>query len=267
MANLKDLIVNGAARIAGALHILKVNPNPTSSNNGTIVVGEANKVDTYRGVVELIPNSGISSTTGGGEIKLLAHPNATTKPGFAIEQYNDYLRVFGLASSDGTTVTGGGAPLKIDPYNAVIGSTNSNKEYTVNQNTAELTDDSTIKGANCRWVSRSHIYKKIVTVGNNGQIILNDVNRVYVFKPPSAAETITFSGSVEVNTQIYTFELWLNFTDRVASITWPSSVKWTLPGSAPSLTSRGWHLLEFTKIGVNSEWLGRLKGSWYTTSD
>lgn len=73
---------------------------------------------TIYGDIDLKPFG--DSAEEGGEIHLLANGKAPTKAGSAIDNYNGTLRIFGRASADGTTVTGSGTPLVINPYAKTI---------------------------------------------------------------------------------------------------------------------------------------------------
>lgn len=67
------------------------------------------------GTLNVTPASG-----EGGEIHLNASTANTTQAGIALDQLNSQFRIFGLASADGTTKTGSGTPLVIDPYAKTI---------------------------------------------------------------------------------------------------------------------------------------------------
>lgn len=56
----------------------------------------------------------------GGELHLEASTANTTQAGIILDQYDSKLRVYGIASADGTTKTGVGTPLIIDPYSKNI---------------------------------------------------------------------------------------------------------------------------------------------------
>lgn len=62
--------------------------------------------------------SATDSNAEGGEISLNASKNTLT--GTTIDNYNGYLRIFGIPSADGTTQKGNGTALKIDPYAKTI---------------------------------------------------------------------------------------------------------------------------------------------------
>lgn len=70
---------------------------------------------TMTGGLSLRPASG-----EGGQLQLMASTANTTQAGIALDQYNSTLRIFGIASADGTTKTGAGTPLVIDPYAKTI---------------------------------------------------------------------------------------------------------------------------------------------------
>lgn len=56
----------------------------------------------------------------GGEIHLDASEANDTQAGIVLDQYDSKLRIFGIPSADGTTKTGVGTPLSIDPYSKNI---------------------------------------------------------------------------------------------------------------------------------------------------
>lgn len=66
------------------------------------------------GTLSLRPTSG-----EGGQINISASEENTSQTGIAIDQYNSTLRIFGIASADGT-VTGTGTSLIIHPYDATM---------------------------------------------------------------------------------------------------------------------------------------------------
>lgn len=68
------------------------------------------------GDLTLRPESG----TIGGRIKMKPSSVMDTESGIAIEQYSSGLRIYGIPSADGTSVTGTGTPLIINPYNKTI---------------------------------------------------------------------------------------------------------------------------------------------------
>jgi hypothetical protein len=56
----------------------------------------------------------------GGQLELRASTANTTQAGIVLDQLNSQFRIFGRASADGTTKTGTGTPLVIDPYAKTI---------------------------------------------------------------------------------------------------------------------------------------------------
>lgn len=71
--------------------------------------------DTMTGSLTLKPSSG-----EGGQLNLSASNANTTQAGITLDQLNSQLRIFGIASADGTTKTGTGTALVIDPYAKTI---------------------------------------------------------------------------------------------------------------------------------------------------
>ena len=84
---------------------------PTASNVGAV----AKTGDTMTGSLNIKPASG-----EGGQLNLHAATEDTTHNGIALDNLNGIFRVFGIASTDGTTKTGVGTPLEIDPYAKTI---------------------------------------------------------------------------------------------------------------------------------------------------
>ena len=74
---------------------------------------------TLTGLLTLTPSG---STTEGGEIRLSAPTGDATMNGLVIDSYKGTLRIFGTASADGTTKTGSGTVLEINPYDRTIAS-------------------------------------------------------------------------------------------------------------------------------------------------
>ena len=60
------------------------------------------------------------SSVEGGEIHLCASASANTVNGIILDNYNGTFRIFGIPSADGSTKTGNGTPLVIDPYAKTI---------------------------------------------------------------------------------------------------------------------------------------------------
>lgn len=71
--------------------------------------------DTMTGTLNLTPASG-----EGGEIHLNASTAQTAQAGIVLDQQSSTFRIFGIASADGTSKTGTGTPLVIDPYAKTI---------------------------------------------------------------------------------------------------------------------------------------------------
>lgn len=89
-----------------------------TSSNVTTALGytPVNKAgDTMSGTLALKPASG-----EGGQLELRASTANTTQAGIVLDQLNSTFRIFGIASADGTTKTGAGTPLVIDPYGKTI---------------------------------------------------------------------------------------------------------------------------------------------------
>ena len=70
---------------------------------------------TLTGTLGLEPASG-----AGGKVELRASTANTTQTGIVLDQYQSNLRIYGIASADGTTQTGVGRPLVINPYDHTI---------------------------------------------------------------------------------------------------------------------------------------------------
>lgn len=56
----------------------------------------------------------------GGEIHLSIATNDKSHNGIVLDNFNGTFRIFGIPSADGTTITGVGIPLQINPYNKTI---------------------------------------------------------------------------------------------------------------------------------------------------
>lgn len=65
-------------------------------------------------------NVSVNHGSEGGEITLNASPDTPTQSGVILDQCNSRFRIFGIPSLDGTTRTGAGTPLVIDPYDKTI---------------------------------------------------------------------------------------------------------------------------------------------------
>lgn len=76
-----------------------------------------NGTSLFKSILELEPNG---SGNEGGELHLCAPSSENTKAGISLDQYNSTFRIFGISSRDGTTKTGVGTPLVIDPYGKKI---------------------------------------------------------------------------------------------------------------------------------------------------
>lgn len=95
--------------------------------DGTIALGGTNKrwngiystTGNFSNVIDIKP-AGSTTTSEGGELHLNAATSATGQAGIVLNQYDSKFRIFGIASSDGTTKTGTGTPLVIDPYAKTI---------------------------------------------------------------------------------------------------------------------------------------------------
>ena len=70
---------------------------------------------TLTGELNLQPASG-----EGGQINLKASVANTAQSGIVIDQCQNWLRIFGIASADGTTRTGTGKNFSIDPYDCLV---------------------------------------------------------------------------------------------------------------------------------------------------
>ena len=69
------------------------------------------------GLLEMKPNG---SSVEGGEIHLCASASANAVNGIILDNYNGTFRIFGVPSADGSTKTGSGTPLVINPYAKTI---------------------------------------------------------------------------------------------------------------------------------------------------
>ena len=89
--------------------------------------------DTMTGALTITTNNtGLTlkpASGEGGELHLEASTANTTQAGIILDQYDSKLRIFGIPSADGTTKTGVGSVLSIDPY-----SKNISGEYTLTFN-------------------------------------------------------------------------------------------------------------------------------------
>jgi hypothetical protein len=72
---------------------------------------------TLTGGLDLKPNG---SSAEGGELHLCASASANTVSGIVLDNLNGALRIFGIPSADGTTRTGTGTGLVIDPYTKTV---------------------------------------------------------------------------------------------------------------------------------------------------
>lgn len=91
--------------------------SPNSAGTNIALGTSANRWGTIysSGILSLQPASG-----EGGEIHLSASAANTTQAGIVLDQQSSKFRIFGIASADGTTKTGTGTPLVIDPYGKTI---------------------------------------------------------------------------------------------------------------------------------------------------
>ena len=91
------------------------------------------------------PNN--TGTSEGGEIQLHAPRNGNAQAGTIIDNYQSKCRIFGIPSKDGTSKTGAGTPLEIDPYGKTLGGnyklngTSTNAEYWMPTDGAGFTSD------------------------------------------------------------------------------------------------------------------------------
>ena len=108
-----DWIVDGKSTLTGNVGI-----GASYSNDYKLYVDGTSYFDgiiTSNSTLHLVPATG-----EGGQINLFASTENTTQAGIALDQYNSTFRIFGIASADGTTKTGTGTPLIIDPYAETI---------------------------------------------------------------------------------------------------------------------------------------------------
>ena len=95
-------------------HVLTRGAASSDHNHNNVYV-KLDGSNTMTGSLKIKPATG-----EGGEIALQASTAETTKAGITIDNYYGAFRIFGIASADGTTVTGTGTPLVIDPYAKTI---------------------------------------------------------------------------------------------------------------------------------------------------
>lgn len=127
----------------------------------------------------------------GGEIHLNASTANTAQAGIILDQYNSTFRICGTGSADGTTITGVGTPLVIDPYNkSITGGYTITGTLSGNASTATLWQN---VGANCSTA------KSTWNNSRGGTIVYGQSwkSTAYTYTPSGgSATTITDSGDV-----------------------------------------------------------------------
>ena len=111
--------ISGHETTAAAMNS-QINANKTALNNKSDKSHTHSYLPlaggTLTGMLQITPPTGVE----GGEIRLNASTAEITQNGIALDQREGDLRIFGLASADGTTFTGSGTPLVINPYSKTI---------------------------------------------------------------------------------------------------------------------------------------------------
>lgn len=87
----------------------------TSGHNHNTTYLRLDGSNIMTGTLAIKPASG-----EGGELHLCASTANATEAGIVLDHLSNSLRIFGIASADGTTKTGVGTPLVIDPYAKTI---------------------------------------------------------------------------------------------------------------------------------------------------
>lgn len=96
-----------------------VNQNATTTTTSTFSKGI--NINPSLGKLMIQPQGGQQgSLYEGGEIQLQANTGDNTKGGIILDNYQSNLRIFGIASADGTSKTGSGTSLVIDPWAKTI---------------------------------------------------------------------------------------------------------------------------------------------------
>ena len=103
----------------------------TSANYEILLSGTADNTTRTEGTLKTStllynPSTGTMSLTStggsaeGGELQLRANTGDNTRAGTILDNNSSQFRIFGIPSADGTTKTGTGTPLVIDPYAKTI---------------------------------------------------------------------------------------------------------------------------------------------------
>ena len=117
-------------------------------------------------------------------------------------------------------------------------------------------------GVNSALTDRAFVATQGCSTLNNSTVNLSRQYSYYTYTP-SASTTFTFNSSNLnlVANEIYTFELQLNMTSSVYTLTFPSSLTW-LDNTAPDMSNTGNYLFVFRTIDAGATWIGNLQGSW-----
>ena len=108
----------------------------------------------------------------------------------------------------------------------------------------------------------SAIVQQEATTQTGGTITLNDSITIYPVAP-SSSTTLTFdvSGLTLSSGDVVTFEMLVDLTAGVQSVTFPASVEW-VNDDAPDLSTAAQYLLVFRSFDLGTSWIGNLQGSW-----
>lgn len=121
--DLKDAVLRNKVGSANGIATLDANGKVPASqlNMANYVTLNTTQIisggKTFKGILN-IGNTGASSE--GGELRLCASDQGTTFSGTILDNYDGKFRIFGIPSTDGTTRTGIGTPLTINPYDKTI---------------------------------------------------------------------------------------------------------------------------------------------------
>ena len=113
-----------------------------------------------------------------------------------------------------------------------------------------------------KYINENTITSQTITTLTSGTIAL--ISNCSMYKhTPSSATTYTFDiTNLNIdNTVAYTFELYVNMSSSVYTLTFPSSVKWQ-NGETPSISTTGTYFFVFRTIDGGTNWFGNLQGKW-----